>query len=54
MFVIHPPLSYNYINQKDVHISKQPLLEGEFNMLKYTIRGENIEVTPAIRDYVEK
>lgn len=23
-------------------------------MLKYTIRGENIEVTPAIRDYVEK
>lgn len=34
--------------------SKHPLLEGEFNMLKYTIRGENIEVTPAIRDYVEK
>lgn len=34
--------------------SKPPLLEGEFNMLKYTIRGENIEVTPAIRDYVEK
>ena len=33
---------------------KHPLLEGEFNMLKYTIRGENIEVTPAIRDYVEK
>lgn len=27
--------------------------EGGVHMLKFNIRGENIEVTPAIRDYVE-
>lgn len=29
-------------------------LKGESHMLKYNIRGENIEVTDALRSYVEK
>ena len=29
-------------------------LEGESTMLKYNVRGENIEVTDALRDYVQK
>ncbi|KRM93451.1 ribosomal subunit interface protein [Lentilactobacillus senioris DSM 24302 = JCM 17472] len=30
------------------------MVKGEINMLDFNIRGENIEVTQAIRDYVEK
>ena len=29
-------------------------LEGESTMLKYNVRGENVEVTDALRDYVQK
>ena len=29
-------------------------MKGESYMLKYNVRGENIEVTDALRSYVEK
>ena len=39
-------------NIGNIRLHKQ--LKGESHMLKYNVRGENIEVTDALRSYVEK
>lgn len=39
---------------RQAQISENAAKLGGVHMMNYNIRGENIEVTPAIRDYVEK
>ena len=42
------------LSGEDVEVYCIGLIKGGVHMLNFNIRGENIEVTPAIREHVEK